>query len=100
MDPVTTSRSSAPSPAPVADEASNWSDRRASAQATRAAKARQLSGRRRFVDPSTCERDYSIAEVEFMGAMHEYKARSGRMFPTWSEVLEVLKDLGYQKDAT
>ncbi len=98
MDPVTTSRTSAP--APVADEASNWSDRRAAAQATRAALARQASGRRRFVDPSTCERDYSIAEVEFMRAMQEYKARSGRMFPTWSEVLEVLKDLGYQKDAT
>jgi hypothetical protein len=32
-----------------------------------------------------------------MQAMHDYKQRSGRMFPTWSEVLEVLKALGYQK---
>ena len=39
-----------------------WSNRRASEQATRAAKARQTSGRRRFVDPTTCERDYSTAE--------------------------------------
>ncbi|MFO0907474.1 MAG: hypothetical protein U0794_03795 [Isosphaeraceae bacterium] len=74
-----------------------WVNRRASAQATRAANARQVSGRRRFVDPTTCERDYSVAEMEFMQAMHEYKQRSGRMFPTWSEVLEVLKNLGYAK---
>jgi|SRR5208282_1631924 len=74
-----------------------WANRRASEQATRAAKARQLSGRRRFVDPTTCERDYSQAELEFMLAMNEYKHKSGRMFPTWSEVLEVLRALGYEK---
>lgn len=76
-----------------------WINRRASAQATRAANARQASGRRRFVDPTTCEREYSIAEMEFMKAMHAYKASSGRMFPTWSEVLEVLQALGYEKPA-
>ena len=74
-----------------------WSNRRATEQATRAAKARQASGRRRFVDPTTCERDYSQAEIEFMLAMNEYKQKSGRMFPTWSEVLEVLRSLGYEK---
>jgi len=74
-----------------------WANRRASEQATRAAQARQTSGRRRFVDPTTCERDYSQAELEFMLAMNEYKHKSGRMFPTWSEVLEVLRNLGYEK---
>jgi hypothetical protein len=78
-------------------ETQEWTNPRASAQAARAANARQLSGRRRFVDPTTCERDYSKAEVEFMKAMQEYKQKSGRMFPTWSEVLEVLKSLGYEK---
>jgi hypothetical protein len=34
-----------------------------------------------------------------MQAMQEYKKRSGRMFPTWSEVLEVLRELGYEKPA-
>jgi hypothetical protein len=29
--------------------------------------------------------------------MQEYKQSSGRMFPTWSEVLEVLRGLGYAK---
>jgi hypothetical protein len=74
-----------------------WINRRATEQATRAANARQLSGRRRFVDPTTCEREYTEAEMEFMMAMNEYKQRSGRMFPTWSEVLEVLRALGYEK---
>lgn len=74
-----------------------FANRRASAQATRAAKARQVSGRRRFVDPTTCERDYDVAELEFIQAIQEYKQTSGRMFPTWSEVLEVLQGLGYQK---
>ena len=51
--------------------------------------------RRRQIDPTTCERDYSEDEIEFMRAMDEYKRRSGRQFPTWSEVLEVVRSLGY-----
>src|SRR4051794_16756237 len=39
----------------------------------------------------------SDAELEFMRAMQDYKLSSGRMFPTWSEVLEVLLSLGYDK---
>jgi hypothetical protein len=81
-------------------EPGGWINRRATEQATRAATARQLSGRRRFVDPTTCEREYTDAETEFMMAMNEYKQRSGRMFPTWSEVLEVLRELGYEKVGT
>ena len=74
-----------------------WTDRRATALAVRAASARKSSGRRRFIDPTTCEREYSLAECEFMEAMQAYKHKSGRMFPTWSEVLEVLVNLGYEK---
>ena len=51
--------------------------------------------RRRQIDPTTCERDYSVEEVEFMNAMDEYKRKNGRMFPTCSEVLEVIRSLGY-----
>ena len=53
--------------------------------------------RRRQIDPTTCERDYTPDEVEFMSAMDEYKRRNGRMFPTCSEVLEVIKSLGYER---
>ena len=53
--------------------------------------------RRRQIDPTTCERDYTDDEIEFMNAMEEYKRASGRMFPTCSEILEVVRKLGYQK---
>ena len=55
--------------------------------------------RRRQIDPTTCERDYSENEVDFMRAMDDYKRRSGRQFPTWSEVLEVIHSLGYRRMA-
>jgi hypothetical protein len=54
--------------------------------------------RRRQIDPTTCERDYTADEIEFMRAMDDYKRRSGRQFPTWSEVLEVVRSLGYTRD--
>lgn len=60
---------------------------------------REKQERRRQIDPTTCERDYSGAEVEFMRAMDDYKRKSGRPFPTWSEVLEVMMSLGYRKVA-
>ncbi len=58
--------------------------------------------RRRQVDPTTCERDYNEEEIVFMKSMDNYKRDNRRPFPTWSEVLEVLRSLGYRKvaDAT
>jgi hypothetical protein len=56
-------------------------------------------GRRRLIDPATCERDYLPEEVEFMQALDLYKRTSGRMFPTCSEILEVVKSLGYHRPA-
>jgi hypothetical protein len=60
---------------------------------------RRRQDRRRQIDPTTCERDYSDGEIEFMRAMDDYKRKSGRPFPTWSEVLEVFTSLGYRKVA-
>jgi hypothetical protein len=68
-------------------------------RAANAAKARQSSERRRLIDPTTCERDYSEDEAEFMKAMDRYKRENRRPFPTWSEVLEVMRSLGYRKVA-
>jgi len=59
---------------------------------------REKVERRRQIDPTTCERDYSADEIEFMKAMDDYKRKSGRQFPTWSEVLEVVRSLGYKRD--
>ena len=53
--------------------------------------------RRRQIDPTTCERDYTNDEIEFMQALDDYKRSSGRMFPTCSEILEVLRGMGYQR---
>jgi hypothetical protein len=73
------------------------SSRRASA---RAGVARPIaSERRRLIDPTTCERDYAADEIEFMQAIERYKRTSGRMFPTCSEVLEVVRSLGYVRVA-
>jgi hypothetical protein len=58
---------------------------------------RRKGQRRRQIDPTTCERDYSQDELEFMRALDDYKRKSRRMFPTCSEVLEVIRSLGYVK---
>ena len=58
---------------------------------------RQQGERRRQVDPTTCEKDDSDEEIIFMKAMDQYKRANRRPFPTWSEVLEVLRSLGYRK---
>ena len=55
--------------------------------------------RRRQIDPTTCERDYSGEEIEFMQALDAYKRSSGRMFPTCSEILEVVYAMGYRRVA-
>ena len=70
---------------PVAVERRNGKDRRNQGE------------RRRQVDPTTCEKDYSDEEIIFMKAMDQYKRANRRPFPTWSEVLEVLRSLGYRK---
>jgi hypothetical protein len=67
------------------------------AKERRLGERRQKVNRRRQIDPTTCERDYTDAELEFMHALDQYKRASGRMFPTCSEVLEVLINLGYEK---
>lgn len=68
----------------------------------RSGEDRRGGERRRQIDPTTCERDYTNDEIEFMQAMDRYKRDNRRPFPTWSEVLEVLRSLGYRKvaDAT
>jgi hypothetical protein len=94
---IVPSANSVSSPDPLAEDSSRWINRRATQLAHRAAQARKGSGRRRLVDPATCDRDYSRAEMEFMQAMQEYKTKSGRTYPTWGEVLQVVYRLGYQK---
>ncbi len=39
-------------------------------------------------------------QFEFVMAIDEYKRINNRPFPTWTEVLEVIKYLGYRKVAS
>jgi hypothetical protein len=41
----------------------------------------------------------SDEQFEFLLAIEEYKQQNGTRFPTWTEVFEVIKALGYRKVA-
>jgi hypothetical protein len=45
------------------------------------------------------EGQMSQEQFEFLMAIDEYKQRNSRPFPTWTEVLDVVKALGYRKVA-
>ena len=93
-------KKAASAPVKVLNETGNrkTSDRREKAEPV-VAERRKSVRRRRQIDPTTCERDYTDQEIQFMHAMDEYKQLSGRMFPTCSEILEVLKKIGYRQIA-
>lgn len=40
---------------------------------------------------------FTADEVEFMMAMDRYKREHRRPYPTWKEVYDVFKSLGYRK---
>jgi hypothetical protein len=66
-------------------------------KANGAPQARRRVERRRRVDPTTFEKQYSSQEIEFMNAMHEFKVQTTKAFPTYREVLGVAVGLGYHK---
>jgi len=35
--------------------------------------------------------------IEFITAVDDYKRKNQRPFPSWSEILEVVKNLGYER---
>jgi len=61
---------------------------------------RRGPGRRRS-DVRKCaeEGQMSDEQFEFLMAINEYKKKNTRPFPTWTEVLEIIKALGYRKVA-
>ena len=61
---------------------------------------RRGPGRRRSdVRKSAEEGEMSDELLEFVLAIDEYKRVNSRPFPTWSEVFEVIRHLGYRKVA-
>ncbi len=84
----------------------------------RSASDRRQGERRRSKEPVDVERrsgserrkgprrkrsmnQYDMSEdvLEFINAINRFKSTSGRSFPTWSEVLEILRGLGYEKQS-
>jgi hypothetical protein len=61
------------------------------------AERRAKKDRRRRIDPTTFDKQYTDDEMEFMNAMQRFKEQSGKNFPTYREVLRVLVDLGYRR---
>jgi len=61
---------------------------------------RRGPGRRRSDERKSAEEgEMSDEQFEFLMAIDEYKRKNTRPFPTWTEVLEVIKALGYRKIA-
>ncbi|MBV8780323.1 MAG: hypothetical protein JO353_02895 [Phycisphaerae bacterium] len=61
---------------------------------------RRGPGRRRTDDRRSAEEGEMTAEqFEFVMAIETYKKLNKRMFPTWTEILELVGQLGYRKVA-
>jgi hypothetical protein len=61
---------------------------------------RRGPGRRRSDTRKAAEEgQMSDEQFQFLMAIEEYKKKNTRPFPTWTEVLEVIKALGYRKVA-
>lgn len=41
--------------------------------------------------------DLDADTLEFIHAVSQFKAATGKPFPTWSEILEIVRGLGYRK---
>ncbi|MGD8501662.1 MAG: hypothetical protein PVJ86_13505 [Phycisphaerales bacterium] len=76
-------------------------DRRQSVVDRRLGLDRRRGPGRRLTDErkSAEEGQMSDEQFEFLMAIDEYKRKNTRPFPTWTEVLEVIKALGYRKVA-
>ena len=61
---------------------------------------RRGPGKRRSDERKSAEEGHMTAEqFKFLMAIDEYKKINSRPFPTWTEVLEVIKAIGYRKVA-
>ena len=61
---------------------------------------RRGPGKRRSDERKSAEEGHMTQEqFEFLMAIDEYKKINSRPFPTWTEVLEVVKAIGYRKVA-
>ncbi len=76
-------------------------DRRESVVDRRLGLDRKRGPGRRLTDErkSAEQGQMSDEQFEFLLAIEEYKKKNTRPFPTWTEVLEVIRAMGYRKVA-
>ncbi len=75
-------------------------DRRSSVDRRGGLERRRGPGRRRSdLRREAEEGEMSDELLEFVLAVDEYKRKNNRPFPTWSEVYEIIRYLGYRKVA-
>jgi hypothetical protein len=84
----TTSRKTRRAPDAAAPPASG-SEPASTRTSSRSAKRR--SPKTPPVDPELLE----VERVEFLRAMDRYKRKTGKTFPSWTEVLDVLRSIGW-----
>lgn len=85
----------------AAESGYTGADRRTASADRRSAtglERRRGPGRRRSDDRKAAEEGEMTAEqFEFCMAIQTYKKVNKKMYPTWTEVLEVVRQLGYRK---
>ncbi len=76
-------------------------DRRISMVDRRLGLDRRRGPGRRLTDERKSAEEGQMSEEQFafILAIEEYKKKNSRPFPTWTEVLEIIKALGYRKVA-
>jgi len=82
-------------------ERRNSKDRRQNVVDRRLGLDRRRGPGRRLTDDRKAAEEGCLSDeqFEFLMAIDEYKKKNQRLFPTWTEVLEVIKALGYRKVA-
>lgn len=84
----------------TAGDALATQDRRGADDRRTGLERRRGPGRRRSDSRRSAEEgELNDEQFEFVMAMDEYKRANKRPFPSWTEVLEVIKYLGYRKVA-
>jgi hypothetical protein len=67
----------------------------ASSTRTSSRSAKRRSPKDPPMDPEVLE----VERVEFLRAMDRYKRKTGKTFPSWTEVLDVLRSIGWTSPA-
>jgi len=73
----------------------DYAERRHTAEAVETERRKQPE--RRKVERRINEYRLEPAVLEFINAINEFKSVHQKPFPTWSEIFQILHDLGYRK---